>query len=113
MEYTSGFSTPPATLVPINKIGGTYSTNATTLGQFTVPKTGVYLISAYGYFDRLNEGTAGYETPATTNDTYLQLTVRGRRRQRTRGHVLHPGRFPEGLHRDHVPVGPGHHRHRR
>jgi hypothetical protein len=71
-EYTDGVSIAATS---IQKIGGSYSTNATTLGTFTVPETGQYLISAYGFFDRLNEGAAGYEAPTT--DTYLQLTVRG------------------------------------
>ncbi len=71
-EYTTGFASAPTN---IDTIGGTYSTNATDLGQFTVPRTGQYLISAYGFFDRRNEGTPGYESPTT--DTYLQLTVRG------------------------------------
>jgi len=62
-------------LVPINKIGGSYTANATDLGTFTVNKSGRYMINAYGFFDRLNDNEAGYEAPPT--DTYLQLTVRG------------------------------------
>jgi hypothetical protein len=64
-----------AGLVPIQKIGGTYSTNATQLFTVELPEAGTYLISANGFFDRINEGATGYEVPNT--DTYLQLTVRG------------------------------------
>jgi hypothetical protein len=62
-------------LVPIQKIGGPYSTNATALFTLDLPEAGTYLLNANGFFDRINEGAAGYEVPAT--DTYLQLTVRG------------------------------------
>jgi hypothetical protein len=71
-EYTDGVNIAATS---IQKIGGSYSTNATTLDTFTVPEAGKYLISAWGYFDRINEGAAGYEAPTTV--TYLQLTVRG------------------------------------
>jgi len=62
-------------MTPLDKIGGSYTTNATTLFTLELPEAGTYLLNAYGYFDRLNEGAAGYEAPTT--DTYLQLTVRG------------------------------------
>ncbi len=64
-------------MTPIAKIGGTYSTNATTLFTFDLPEAGTYLVNAYGYFDRLDAGVTdnGYEEPTT--DTYLQLSLRG------------------------------------
>lgn len=62
-------------LVPIQKIGGGYSANATSLFTLQLPEAGTYLLNANGYFDRLDEGATGYEAPVT--DTYLQLTVRG------------------------------------
>jgi hypothetical protein len=70
-EYSSGYNGTAT----IQKLGGSYTTNATTLGTFTVTESGKYLVSAYGFFDRLNEGAPGYEAPTT--DTYLQLSVRG------------------------------------
>ena len=91
-KYTSGFNAPPT---PINKIGGTYSTNATTLGTFTVEDTGQYLITAYGFFNRINEGTAGYEAPTT--DTYLQLTVRGGAPGSHAGTCFSPAVSPRGF----------------
>jgi hypothetical protein len=70
-EYAAGYNGSAT----VGKIGGSYTTNATTLGTFTVTESGKYLVSAYGFFDRLNEGAPGYEAPTT--DTYLQLSVRG------------------------------------
>lgn len=91
-EYTTGFASAPTN---IDRIGGTYSTNATDLGQFTVPRTGQYLISAYGFFDRRNEGSAGYEAPPT--DTYLQLTVRGGAPGSHAGTCFSPAVSPKGF----------------
>jgi hypothetical protein len=79
-EYAAGYNGTAA----IQKIGGSYTTNATDLGTFTVAESGKYLVTAWGYFDRLNEGAAGYEAPPT--DTYLQLSVRG-----PAGDTRHPG----------------------
>lgn len=62
-------------MTPIAKLGGTYSTNATDLFTFELPEAGTYLVNAYGYFDRLDAGSTGYEAPST--DSYLQLSLRG------------------------------------
>lgn len=62
-------------MTPIAKIGGRYADNATQLFTFELPEAGTYLVNAWGYFDRINSGVEGYETPNT--DTYLQLSLRG------------------------------------
>lgn len=73
--FGEGVSAGTPGLVAIDKIGGSYSTNSTTLFTMDLPEAGTYLLVANGYFDRLNDNEAGYEAPST--QTYLQLTVRG------------------------------------
>lgn len=59
---------------PIEKIGGSYTTNATTLGQVTIPEAGLWRVDFTGVVDRVNADADGYLVPNT--DTMPQITAR-------------------------------------
>ncbi|MEV6285057.1 hypothetical protein [Kribbella sp. NPDC051770] len=64
------------TLAPkaIEKIGGSFAANKTTVGELKLPGAGTYLVNTQAKFDRKDAGSTGYETPTT--DTYPSLVVR-------------------------------------
>lgn len=73
LELGSGFSVqvmPKA----IDKIGGSYATNATELTEFTLPAGGLYQVTTTAVFDRVNADHADYVAPTT--DTMPQLSLR-------------------------------------
>ncbi|MBB5833999.1 hypothetical protein [Kribbella italica] len=65
-----------ATFAPkaIEKIGGPFAANKTTVGELKLPAAGTYLVNTQAKFDRKDAGSEGYVTPTT--DTYPSLVVR-------------------------------------
>ncbi|GAA1511036.1 hypothetical protein [Kribbella lupini] len=58
----------------IEKIGGSFATNKTAVGELKLPGAGTYLVNTQAKFDRKDAGSTGYETPTT--ETYPSLVVR-------------------------------------
>ncbi|GAB2582357.1 hypothetical protein [Kribbella endophytica] len=58
----------------IEKIGGSFATNKTVVGELKLPGAGIYLVNTQAKFDRKDLGSTGYETPTT--ETYPSLVVR-------------------------------------
>lgn len=58
-ELASNLATEEA--VTLTHVGGPFAANATTLGTFEL-EAGTYLINAYGFFDRINNGVSSSPT---------------------------------------------------